>query len=152
MTNAARRELVQKCRCIPNPTWGRKPKLLVKHPSQFGVHPQPHLGTETPTLRRTRYLQMGASPTPPGDGNELKSAAPAPAGWVHPQPHLGTETTSVPMILTADAVHPQPHLGTEPQTRHRRYRPRLCLLYDWDMSWNTLRNQHIKGKTAGIST
>ena len=184
--------------CIPNPTWGRK--LCFRHHAKGAcqVYPQPHLGTETSRPARYRsalsevYPQphlgtetllpvsksaknTGASPTPPGDGNQGREttgrtgwlgASPTPPGdgnitaptnnaleqGASPTPPGDGNPGFLKVTVRVVKMHPQPLTGTEPQTRHRRYRPRLCLLYDWDMSWNTLRNQHIKGKTAGIST
>ena len=115
MTNAARRELVQKCRCIPYPTRGRKPggqlchaagagrcipyptrgrKPCVKVAANLGcagMYPLPHTGTETQGTKsiELRLLKMQPHPHP---GTETLRRISGRASPMHPQPHPGTET------------------------------------------------------------
>ena len=116
-----------------------------------GVSPTPP-GDGNFFLQSCGLGDEGASPTPPGDGNITAPTNNALEQGASPTPPGDGNPGFLKVTVRVVKMHPQPLTGTEPQTRHRRYRPRLCLLYDWDMSWNTLRNQHIKGKTAGIST
>ena len=137
MTNAARRELVQKCRCIPNPTWGRKlfgcfycnnqPSRCIPNPTWgrkltfsccrivwMSVHPLPFTGTETEWKAWMMRNGTGASPTPPGDGNLFfwKNHFYPPLS-MQPQPLTGTETPCRVHTHPGVLMQPLPHTGTE---------------------------------------
>ena len=67
-------------------------------------------------MKKTTAGTDNAFPTPHGDGNFIQQTS------------------------KKSKMQPHPHPGTEPQTRYRREDSRLYLLYDWNMSWNALRN------------